>query len=149
MVKEIVLMSDVPGLGLEGDLVKVADGYARNYLLPRKLAVPIKALGRRQLDARQAERENRMRSDREKAERLVETLKDMSVTIPVKAGAEGKLYGSVNAADISEALGGMGIQIDRHKISLKEPLRTLGVFDVALKLHPDFQAQIKVWVVEE
>jgi len=149
MVKEIVLMSDVPGLGIEGDLVKVADGYARNYLLPRKLAVPIKALSRRQLDARQAVRENRMASDRERAERLIDTLKDLSVTIPVKAGTEGKLYGSVNAADISEALRGLGVEIDRHKISLKEPLRELGVFDVTLKLHPDFQAQIKVWVVEE
>ena len=88
MVKEIVLMSDVPGLGMEGDMVKVADGYARNYLLPRKLAVPIHALSRRQLDARQAERENRLRSDQERAERLIDTLKDLSVTIPVKAGAE-------------------------------------------------------------
>ena len=149
MVKEIVLMSDVPGLGIEGDLIKVADGYARNYLLPRKLAVPMNALSRRQLDARQAKRENRMRSDRERAERLLETLKDVSVTTPVKAGSEGKLYGSVNSADISEGLRGQGIEIDRHKISLKEPLRELGVFDVTLKLHPDFQTQIKVWVVEE
>ena len=149
MPKEIILISDVPGLGIEGDRVKVADGYARNYLLPRNLAAPIAALSPRQLKARKAKRGERIKSDRELADRLLDKLKDVSVTIPVKAGSGGRLYGSVNALNIAEALSGLGIEIDRHQIALKEPLRELGVFDVTLKLHPEFQAQIKVWIVEE
>lgn len=149
MPKELILMSDVPGLGIEGDLVKVADGYARNYLLPRSLAAPITAMSRRQLEAKQAAREERMRTELQQAQHIVARLEDESVTIPVKAGPEGKLYGSVGAGDIADALNALGLKIDRYKIALKEPLRELGVFDVPLKLHPELQATVKVWIVEE
>jgi len=149
MPKELILMSDVPGLGIEGDLVKVADGYARNFLLPRSLAAPVTDMSRRQLESKQAAREARMRSELEQAQHLVGRLEVESVTIPVKAGPEGKLYGSVHAADIAEALVAQGIEIDRYKVALKEPLKELGVFDVVLKLHPELQTTIKVWIVEE
>lgn len=149
MPKELILMSDVPGLGIEGDLVKVADGYARNFLLPRNLAAPITTMSRRQLESKQAAREARMRSELEQSQHIVARLEDQSVTIPVKAGPEGKLYGSVGTADIADALAALGVHVDRHKIALKEPLRELGVFDVALKLHPELQTEVKVWIVEE
>lgn len=149
MAKELMLVSDVPGLGIEGDLVKVADGYARNYLLPRKLATPVTAMSRRQLELRRAKRDERLRTEREQAEVLVTRMTDASVTLPVKAGPEGKLYGSVGTADIAAALEKQGFEIDRHKLVLKEPLKELGVFDVPLKLHPELQTTVKVWIVEE
>ena len=149
MSKELILMSDVPGLGIAGDMVKVADGYARNYLLPRTLAAPVTAMSRRQLEARQAEREARLRSDRQKAEQLIGKMDDVSVTITMKAGPEGKLYGSVSNADIAAELAKQGLEVDRHKIVLKEALKELGKYDVPIKLHPELQTQVKVWIVEE
>lgn len=149
MAKELMLVSDVPGLGIEGDLVKVAEGYARNYLLPRKLAAPVTAMSRRQVEVRRGKRDARLRTEREQAEVMAARLEAASVTIPVKAGPEGKLYGSVSTADIAAALAEQGFQIDRHKVVLKEPLKELGVFDVPVKLHPERQASIKVWIVEE
>jgi large subunit ribosomal protein L9 len=149
MAKEVMLMSDVPGLGIEGDLVKVADGYARNYLLPRQLAAPVTAMSRRQLEVRRNKREERLRTEREQADVLATRLAAISLTLPVKAGPEGKLYGSVGTADIAEALAAQGMAIDRHKVVLKEPLKELGVYDVAVKLHPERQGTVKVWIVEE
>lgn len=149
MSKELILMSDVPGLGIAGDLVKVADGYARNFLLPRSLAAPLTAISRRQLEARQAEREARLRTDRENAERLIAKMEDASVTITMKAGPEGKLFGSVSTLDIAAALAEQKLEVDRHKIVLKEPIKELGVYDLPIKLHPELQTQVKVWIVEE
>jgi large subunit ribosomal protein L9 len=149
MSKELILMSDVPGLGIAGDMVKVADGYARNFLLPRSLAAPVTAMSRRQLEAKQAQREARLASDREKAEKLISKMDDASVTLTMKAGPEGKLYGSVSTADVAAALAEQGIEVDRHKIVLKEALKELGVYDLPIKLHPELQTQVKVWIVEE
>ncbi len=149
MTKELILMGDVPGLGIEGDVVKVAEGYARNFLLPKKLAVPVTSMSRRQMEARHAVREDRLRSERERAELLASKLEDASVTLPAKAGEDGKLYGSVHDADIATALEGQGIKVDRHCIKLKTPLRELGVHDVVVSPHPELQATIKVCVVEE
>ena len=149
MAKELILTSDVPGLGIEGDLVKVADGYARNFLLPRKLAAPVTSMSRRQLEAKQAAREARMRTELEQAQHLARRLEAESVTIPVKAGPEGKLYGAVHAAEIAAALAAQGFAVDRYQVLLKEPLRELGVVNVPVKLHPDLSAVVKVWIVEE
>lgn len=149
MAKELMLMEDVPGLGIEGDVVHVADGYARNYLLPKKIAAPVSALSRRQFEARQKSREARLVEEREQAEAAVHKLRDASVTLPMKAGPEGKLYGSVGSADIAQALEGLGVKIDRRKVALSEPLKELGVFEVPLRLHPEIQTTVKVWIVEE
>ena len=149
MAMEMILMSDVPGLGMAGDLVKVADGYARNFLLPRKLGAPVTSVSKRQIAASRAERERRLRTEREQADHLADRVRLESITVAVKAGPEGKLYGSVQAGDILDALKSQGIQIDRHMIDLKEPLKELGVFDVPIVLHPDVTAELKVWIVEE
>ena len=149
MPKELILISDVPGLGIEGDLVNVAEGYARNYLVPKQLAAPVSAMTKRQKEARRTIREERLRSEKESSEHLRDRLADVSITLPVKAGPEGKLYGSIGAADIAEGLAAQDIEIDRHAIRLKEPLKELGAFDVRLKLHPEVEATVKVWIVEE
>ena len=149
MAMEMILMSDVPGLGMAGDLVKVADGYARNFLLPRKLGAPVTSVSKRQVDARRAEREARLRTEREQADHVADRIRMESITVPVKAGPEGKLYGSVQSSDVVDALTSQGIRIDRHMVNLKEPLKELGVFDVPIVLHPDVTVDLKVWIVEE
>lgn len=148
MAKEVILMADVDGLGIEGDIVKVAEGYARNFLLPRNLAAPVSNMARRQLDKHRAEREARLLREREASLSLAEKLDTLSLTLTAKAGPDGKLFGSVGPGDIATALEAQGLKVDRHKIQT-EPLKELGVFDVVVKAGPDVQATLKVWVVEE
>jgi len=147
--KEIILMQDVPGLGAQGNVVKVADGYARNYLFPRKLAAPatpkyVKVL---ELEKKRKEAEGRRALEqlRQEAERLSQT----SCTITVEAGEDGKLFGSVTSQDIAESLAQAGFTIDKKKINLAEPIRELGVYTVELKLYSDITASLKVWVVQK
>lgn len=149
MSKELILMSDVPGLGIEGDVVNVAEGYARNYLLPKQLAAPVTALTDRQREARRLVREERLQTEQAAAEKLRDRLADVSITLPMKAGPEGKLFGSVAGADIAQGLAAQDIEIDRHAVRLKEPLKELGVFDVRIKLPADIETTVKVWIVEE
>ncbi|MBN1558513.1 MAG: 50S ribosomal protein L9 [Lentisphaerae bacterium] len=149
MAKDVLLMADVADLGVEGDVVTVAEGYARNYLFPQRLAAPVTEATRRRLEKMQREREAAATARRETAERTAQQLRGASVTIAVKAGEDQKLYGSVGTADIARELAEQGIEIDRHDLVLDEPLRELGVFDVPVKLHPGIEAAVKVWVVEE
>ena len=149
MPTEVILMADVEGLGIEGDIIKVADGHARNFLLPRKLAAPVSEMARRQLEKHRAEREARLRREREESMSVAERLETLSLTVTAKAGPDGKLFGSVSAADIAEALAAQGVKVDRHKIDLDAPLRELGVYDVTVKTGPEIKATLKVWVVEE
>jgi large subunit ribosomal protein L9 len=149
MSKEVILMESVPGLGDLGEVVKVADGYARNYLLPRGLAAPVTETARRRLEKKRKEEEVKKARSREEAQALVERIGKASCSIAVKTGAEGKLFGSVGSADIAEALKKQGIELDRHAIRLEEPIRELGVFNVPVKLTADVTTEIKVWVVEE
>jgi large subunit ribosomal protein L9 len=149
MSKEVLLMSEVPGLGAEGDVVTVKDGYARNYLLPKKLAAPVTAATRRQLEKLRREREARRKQELQAAQELANRLSSASVTIPVKTGKDAKLYGSVTGSDIATALEAQGVSVDRHKFAMEEPIRELGVYHIKIKLHPDVEASVKVWVVEE
>jgi large subunit ribosomal protein L9 len=149
MAQEVILMADVPGLGAEGEVVKVADGYARNYLLPQKLAASVTEATRRRLEAKRKERGKQLTADKEAALALAKTIEQCSCTITVKAGVEGKMFGSVTAADIVASLKTQGIEVDKHKIDLQEPIRELGVFHVPVKVHQEVQTALKVWVVEE
>ncbi len=149
MATEVLLMSDVKGLGSEGDVVTVADGYARNYLVPQNLAASVTEATRRRLAKLQKEREVQRKAALSDAHQRAEQLKDVSVTIPVKTGEESKLYGSVTSTDIVTALKDQGLELDRHDLLLPEPIKELGVFDVTVKLHAEVAATIKVWVVEE
>ncbi|MFA5042721.1 MAG: 50S ribosomal protein L9 [Kiritimatiellia bacterium] len=149
MAMELILMTDVEGLGLEGQTVKVTEGYARNYLLPRKMATEISHAALKRLEKSRLEREARQQKDRAAAQALAQTLEQLSCTIPVKVGENDKLFGSVGANDIAAALKAQKIDLDRRKIHLADPIRELGVYTVKIKLHPEVEASLKVWIVGE
>jgi len=149
MARELILMTNVEGLGLEGAKVKVSEGYARNFLVPRKLAVPISNAALKRLEKSRVARELRQENDLTTAQALVASLEKLSCTIAVKVGENDKMFGSVTAADIAGNLKTQGIELDKRKIHLTEPIRELGVFSIKIKLHPDVEAALKVWVVGE
>ncbi len=142
-------MADVQGLGSQGEVVRVAEGYARNYLLPRNLAAPVTEGARRKLEKARKMKEEQEARELESAQRLVKSIEQVSCTIPVKTGEGGKLFGSVTAADIVSALKAQGVEVDKHQVDLPEPIRELGVFSIPIKVHPKVQATLKIWVVEE
>src|SRR5213592_789909 len=146
---EVILRDHVENVGRRGEVVKVADGYARNYLLPRKLALPatpgnLKQIAREgvTLDAKEAE-------EKGAAEAIAARLAGVEVTILRRVGETEALYGSVTTADIAEALAAKGFEIDRRKLQLDEPIKKLGDFEVAARLHRDVVATVKVKVAAE
>ena len=149
MATEVLLMADVPDLGAQGEIVKVADGYARNYLVPRELAEAVTPAARARLAKLRERQEAAGGAELAQAQALAGRLATISCTIPVKTGEDEKLYGSVTASDVAQAAADQGVNIDRHKIELEAPIKELGVFDVPVKLHPEVEATVKVWVVEE
>lgn len=142
---KVILLADVPGQGKRGDVVNVSDGYARNYLFPRGLACEASESKLRELSSRQkalADKEKRLAGE---ARELARRLEEVTVTIRVKTGEGGKLFGSITARDIAEALATQqGIEIDKKKILLKEPLKHLGAYTVPARLHSGVTAGIKV-----
>ena len=149
MQTEVFLLNDVPELGVEGDVVSVADGYARNYLLPRKLATAVTPATRLLMEKKQREREVKREAALVEGQKRAEALKDVSCTIPVKISEEDKLYGSVSEGDIVEALQAQGIIVEKKELQLDEPIRQLGQYDIPVRVHPDLDITIKVQVVEE
>lgn len=149
MPTEVILMEDVDGLGLTGDLVKVADGYARNYLLPREIAAPVTESTRRRVEKRRAAAEAKRTVRRAELEQVSAKLAALVLAIPVKTGSEGRMYGSVTAQDVAAALQKEGFAVDKQKIVLPAPLKELGEAKVTLRLGADIQAVVKVNVVAE
>lgn len=142
-------MADLEGLGLEGETVKVSEGYARNYLIPRKLAVPLTNAALKRLEKNKLGRDARHLKELESAQSLAGAIEKISCTITAKVGENEKLFGSVTAADIIAALKQQGIELDKRKLMLAEPIRELGIFQVKIKLHPQVDVVLKVWVVGE
>ena len=149
MAKEVILMSNIKGLGAEGDVVRVAEGYARNYLLPRNLAAPVNAGTRRQLEKNRVVQAANQAAKTADSEKLVKQIEESSCSIPVKTGPEGKLFGSVTVLDIVAALAEQGVKLDKTQVSLEESIKELGVYKVPVNLQRGIQATLKVWVVEE
>lgn len=146
---EIILREDVQYLGKAGDVVKVKNGYARNYLLPKGLAYPATE-GNKKRIAFEGERIARRRAgERAAAEEAAAKLRDVALTFPMKVGEEDKLYGSVTASDIQRRLEAQGIHVDKRQIELPEPIRSLGEFPVSIKLHQEVRPQITIVVVRE
>ena len=143
---KVILMQDVESLGLEGDIVDVARGYARNYLAPKGISIEASAGNLKTLEARKEKIMAKRMKDKEAAERIREKISQVTVTIKGKAGDEGKLYGSVTSRDIAQKLENEDIIVDRKKIIIDEPIRTIGEFDVGIKLYPEVVAKIKVFV---
>lgn len=149
MAIEVLLMADVPDVGQEGDVVRVAEGFARNFLFRKSLAAPVSEATRRKLAKARSEREATLKLQIGAAQALAEKISSMSVTLPVKTTGGDKLYGSVTGMDIAEALKKQGVEIDKQHVVLDEPLKTLGVFTVTVKLHANVAVPLKVWIVEE
>ena len=146
---QVILKTNVEKLGNEGDVVVVADGYGRNYLIPRKLAIQATDKNRRAIEHEKRIDANHAAKEKKDAEKLASELENLSCTVSVQSGENDRLFGSVNSMDIAAALEEQGIEIDRRKIVLDEPIKELGVFTVPAKIHPDVTAEIKVWVVKE
>ena len=145
----ILLQEDVEKLGHRGQVVEVADGYARNYLLPRKLAVPATAGNLKQLEQIRVSLAKREATEQESAKKLAELLGQVSVTLERKAGENDQLFGSVTSADIAEALAAQGHQVDKRKIQLDDPIKLIGEYQVTVKLHHEIVAMVKVVVNRE
>jgi large subunit ribosomal protein L9 len=150
MATELLLAADIENLGHTGDLVKVADGYARNYLLPQGLAEPVTDAARRRIAKIKAEQEKVRKELLAAATKLAEALKDASVTIRAKVAEEENLYGSVDASQIAKAIQLLGFpEVEAGMVQLEENIKTLGTYDIAVKLHPEVSQTVKVWVVAE
>ena len=146
---EIILREDVQHLGKVGEVVKVKDGYARNFLLPKGLAYPATEANKKKI-AYEGERLAKQRAaEKTAAESEATRLADVHLTFEVKVGEEEKLYGSVTASDIQRKLEELGIKVDKRKIDLHEPIRELGEFNVGIKIHPEVRPEVRVTVVKE
>jgi large subunit ribosomal protein L9 len=146
---KIILTQDLDDLGLEGDVVNVADGYARNYLIPKKIGLEANRQNVKYMETQKRKIEIKRLKAKEDAEKIKEKMADVVVTIAQKAGEEEKLYGSVTSMDIANHLEKQGVIIDRRKITLEKPIKTLGEFEVPIKLYADVTGLIKVIVVPE
>jgi len=146
---EVILREHVDNLGRRGEIVKVADGYARNYLLPRKLALLVTEGARKQIERERSKFEAKEAEEKQAAEAIVERMGSLEIEIARKVGETQALFGSVTSADIAAELAAKGFQIDRRKLQLREPIKKLGEYSVPLKLHMDVATTLKIKVVAE
>ena len=146
---EVILREHVDNLGKRGDVVKVAEGYARNYLLPRKLALAVTENNRRQIERERKAAEARDAEERAGAEALAQRIAQTEIEIPRRVGENDTLYGSVTSADVASALHAKGFDIDKRRVQLPDPIKALGETTVPVKIHRDVTAQVVVKVVAE
>lgn len=146
---KIILRKNVQNLGSIGDVVNVKDGYARNYLFPRELAYLATDSSLKRIEIEKRKILSKMAKEKEIAEKLAENISNIQLSVPMKVSEEGHLYGSVTNQMISEKLVEQNFDIDKRNVILDEAIKTLGIFDVKLRLHPEVIANIKVWVINE
>ena len=146
---EVILKEDIAKLGTRGDVVKVAEGYGRNYLLPRKLAIQASESNKAVIGQMKAAAVRRTANEKAQAEELAKQFDGVSVSFTRKSGEHDQLFGSVTSGDLADALVKKGFNVDRRKIQLHEPLKTLGEFTVPVKLHKDVTAHLKVVIDKE
>jgi large subunit ribosomal protein L9 len=146
---KVILLRDVERVGQAGEIVKVADGFARNFLIPRDQALLASDSNVAQFESRR--RQHTAAADREAraAAQVAQELEKASITVQVKVGEGDKLFGSVTAQHIADLLKEQGHEVDRRTIDLEEPIRTLGVYNIPVRLHPEVTATVKLWVVKE
>jgi large subunit ribosomal protein L9 len=143
---KVILTKDVDKIGKSGEMKTVADGFATNYLIPKKLAVPASGGAYRAYQHDIASREEKRKREREEAEIAATRIASTTLTMGVKVGEGGKLYGSINNQDIAEALGRRGITVDRHKIDLEQPIKSLGTYKVAIKVFSGMTPEVTIVV---
>ena len=146
---KVILLENVPSLGKAGDLVKVSDGYGRNYLIPQKKAMIATEKSVKVVEHQKRLVQQRMDKAKKDAEKLGRQIESLSCTFAKTVGESGKLFGSVTSMDVENYLKENGIEVDRKKIALEEPIKNLGMFTVPIKLHPEVTTHLKVWVVQE
>ena len=146
---EVILKEDVAKLGSRGDVVKVAEGYGRNFLLPRKLAIEANKGNKAVIEQMKAASVRRSAKEKSQAEELAKQFDGVSVSFQRRSGENDQLFGSVTSSDIADALAKKGFDVDRRKIQLHEPLKTIGEFTVPIKLHKDVTAHFKVLIEKE
>ena len=149
MSVEVLLMQDLDNLGNAGTVVRVADGYARNYLFPNKMAEPVTDAARRRFEKIRAELESKRAKILSDAKKKGNALKEKSITIRAKTSDGEALFGSVTAQDIAAAISAEGTEVDKAMVHLDHVIKTLGAYDVTVKLHADVSVTVKVWVVQE
>jgi large subunit ribosomal protein L9 len=146
---EVILREHVDNLGRRGEIVKVAAGYARNYLLPRKLALAVTESNKRQIDREKKVAEVRDAEEKNHADALAQRLAQTDIEIARRVGEHDALYGSVTSADVAQALAAKGFDVDKRKVQMPDPFKAIGEYTVPVKIHRDVTAQVKVKVVPE
>ncbi len=146
---KVILVEDVEKLGVLGDVVEVARGYARNYLFPRALAIEANDTNMKALEVRKRKREKQEAKLREEMKEAAEKINGLSPTIVMQAGEEDKLFGTVTTEQVAEAFSLEGITLDKKQIEIPEPIKKLGVYQINVKLHPEITASPKIWVVKK
>ena len=146
---EVILSQRVPSLGNVGDVVRVKSGYARNYLLPKKLACLATPANMKRMELQKAKQAELYASEKTAAEDLARRLEKLSCTVTVEVNDLEKMYGSVTEADIVKALADEGIDIDKKAVLLEAPIEALGIYEVNIKLHPEVMARVRVWVAKK
>ncbi|OGL46088.1 MAG: 50S ribosomal protein L9 [Candidatus Schekmanbacteria bacterium RBG_16_38_11] len=146
---EVLLKKEVKNLGKQGDIVKVKDGFGRNYLFPKGLAAPATAKNLKVLEQEKLTESKRLEKVKKSAEEVAERLKKISCTIVRHAGEEDKLFGSVTSMDIGDSLRNEGFEIDKKDVLLDEPIKKLGIYQIPVKVHPEITVEVKVWVVKD
>jgi large subunit ribosomal protein L9 len=146
---KVILLADVKGQGKKNDVIEVSDGYAKNFLIPRKLAKAADAQSLNDIKVKEEARLHRIEVEKAEAKALAERLKGILVKIPASSGADGRLYGSVTAKDVSERLAkDHGIEIDKRKISVSDPIRAYGKYELEVRLYPEVTGTINLLVCE-
>ena len=145
---KVILLEEIPSLGKVGDVVKVANGYGRNYLIPQRKALEATTKNVKVWERQKSLFESKLDKAKRDAEKLAMKIESLSCTVSKQAGEEDRLFGSVTTMDIEESLKREDIEIDRKKILLEEPIKELGIYTVPVKLHPEVMANLKVWVVK-
>ncbi len=147
---KVILQQEVKKLGKQGDILEVSEGYARNFLLPKKLAIPATNANINAINQQKASEAHKTQKMLDEAKVMASQLSKVEVTIPVKAGEGGKIFGSVTAKDIADALNAQhGVEVDKRKIELKDAIKSLGTITVAIKIHAEVSSQIQVHIVAE
>ncbi|GAB6927943.1 50S ribosomal protein L9 [Paenibacillus sp. JCM 10914] len=146
---KVIFIKDMKGQGKKGDVKEVSEGYATNFLIPRGVARPATDGNMKNLEQQQASEQKRKEQEKEEAQALGKKLEEMTIVLKAKSGEGGRLFGAITSKQIAEALAGQKIKIDKRKIELSDPIRSLGVTQVPVKLHPDVKATLKVQITEE
>lgn len=145
---KVILKEDIKGLGKMGDIVNIAEGYGRNFLIPGRKAVEATTHNIKAVEHEKKMLEEKMKRGKQEVDELSNKISEISVTIPRQVGEGEKMFGSVTSADIAEALDKEGIKLDKRQIHLEKPIKELGLFQVPVKLHPEVSAELKIWVVK-